>query len=281
MTATPSPDRRDFVDRLVIKALGASELPMPRLPSLFESPQTYFAADTDLVEMDDEATAPQPVADTSLVRLARSPLPTPSPQPPALVPHTAGAQPGEETRAHRDVTLPLHDQPAARSAAGGPAVSHLPAIATPAPRTRFRLTRVDEVVHPAHPLGRRPSAIASDDGTLTPAIHVRNVVEHHRRMDHRMASPSVDEQLQGVLVPRASGVVPPPERIYSGQPGRASARELAANNGTVAGDVAVNVTIGRIEVKATRAAASDRQGTKVRGPQPMPLDEYLGQRGAR
>ena len=41
----------------------------------------------------------------------------------------------------------------------------------------------------------------------------------------------------------------------------------------------VNVTIGRIEVRAAPAPAP-RQSTEARGPKPMSLDEYLKQRGS-
>lgn len=41
----------------------------------------------------------------------------------------------------------------------------------------------------------------------------------------------------------------------------------------------VNVTIGRIEVRAA-PATSPRQSTEARGPKPMSLDEYLKQRGS-
>jgi hypothetical protein len=92
-----------------------------------------------------------------------------------------------------------------------------------------------------------------------------------------VAEPGPDPR-EGVLVPRASGLALP----HCATPPRGLERPRADEAGERPNtDVAVNVTIGRIEVRATPAGSSETRRTPSRGPQPLALDEYLGQRGAR
>jgi hypothetical protein len=44
-------------------------------------------------------------------------------------------------------------------------------------------------------------------------------------------------------------------------------------------EITVNVTIGRVDVRATQASPSREKRSRASGPQPVSLDEYLGHRG--
>jgi hypothetical protein len=67
------------------------------------------------------------------------------------------------------------------------------------------------------------------------------------------------------------------EAAMRGEDGRS--RGSYADGRSSEADVTVNVTIGRVEVRAVQASASPGKPARARGPQPVALDDYLTQRG--
>jgi hypothetical protein len=282
----------DFVDRLVMKALGTADLPVPRLPSLYESPAPIAGfprgdADTE------EAFAEIDVA--SPIRRARAPVSTArvgptSPAPPHASPVTstptlepvggprftpAQAASGRSRRAvvARD---PADVRPPAHHAAGGTAAEP---VADDAGRGTGRPMRpagndaIDPDADPRRSRPLRPEALVA-----VPRSHASTPTPRRR---HRTddAPGAEAEPRHGILVPRASGLALP--GVAARPAGVDRPRRADGPGDGPETDVTVNVTIGRIEVRATPAGASAAPRTPSRGPQPLALDEYLGQRGAR
>jgi hypothetical protein len=84
----------------------------------------------------------------------------------------------------------------------------------------------------------------------------------------------------GVLMPFAHGVWPhaPNDRAGSGW-GDIASRRSSAEVSAQTHDVTVNVTIGRVDVRAVQAAAPAARPARARGAQPLALDEYLARHG--
>jgi hypothetical protein len=83
----------------------------------------------------------------------------------------------------------------------------------------------------------------------------------------------------GALLSRDGGLA---LRLADGSAARGEDRWSRLRSGEAGGaeaDVTVNVTIGRVEVRAVQASSSPAKQTRARGPQPLALDDYLTQRG--
>jgi hypothetical protein len=69
--------------------------------------------------------------------------------------------------------------------------------------------------------------------------------------------------------------------LDGGNPGRRRAMSpgTGADVSSPEPEITVNVTIGRVDVRATQAPAAREPRSRANGPQPVTLEEYLGHRG--
>jgi hypothetical protein len=266
MTQTGHHRKPDFFERLIDRTLGVDGGITPRLRSLFE-PAGQTAGPNSL-----EQPQPDAIGDAATERHSQEALPL-TPPPRKMQPDRGPAQ---------DITVrPTEDEPA-------------PIV--PSPRTVFvDASIVAETSPPAIPLAAAP-LVAPDagdpvyaphrDGNASPpaAAHARISVPITvvRRRDpsspgERDAS---DARVPPQLVPDARVTI---ERDFA-TPSRVAHRREPDDRyvGQAAEPAApsVNITIGRVEVRAISAPAP-RPRAEPRGPQPLGLDEYLKRRGAR
>ena len=281
----PAPD---FVDRLVIKTLGAGELPVPRLPSVFEPLQAQGDRE---VEDAGEPAEPDRAAAPPL-RAAPSPhiaglVAEPAPRHPVDrldVGPAAGAR-----RSHASAASADHDRRGGRGAArtAPPALEPRdPGVAT-ARRSPSRPRPDHAAASDSHPGAlpattdpmepRRPHRDAT---LLASAARPEPGPATARREAERGATDDASQAADGMLVPQATGLGFAGAATESRAAGRAAPGPAGAD-GEGRREVAVHVTIGRVEVRATRPAGLDARRAQPRGPQPLALDEYLGHRRAR
>lgn len=99
----------------------------------------------------------------------------------------------------------------------------------------------------------------------------RESAARHRDLDDAQAP-------EGTLLARDRGLA---LRIGDGAASRGDGwpSRLYGDDRSADAEVTVNVTIGRVDVRAVQAAASREQPARGRGPQPLALDDYLTQRG--
>ncbi len=296
----------DFFDHLVSRARGDQNALAPRLPSLFEpvrpldvmadweqAQQTVASADEGLsgaptaqpmASPSKGATkaADSPIAEISGNELKESPLGRPRER------AEGGAKPARSA-----MPMGVHVDPLAPH----PTISPVPLLvpntivhrisgthaARPAdinkvPSTADRRMRIeDESVVPSNKLsaGFRmeegiASAIFPADGEAAATIHEAltasaQTVVPHDVAEHRAATPQMTPRM--IIEPK---VVRPLMHI----------EQRGAEEAPVT--PVVNVTIGRIEVRAMpdQSNTSHRR-SETCGPKPMSLDEYLRQRGGR
>lgn len=266
---------------MVDRARGTVAAVVPRLPSRFEPDPAVPLLRSDAGE---EAPPPEPViaaGDGALrgpVPAAREARPTPArpgatratgddhedsrparvvpaepldtPRwPPAYRAHgeDAPAQPDGESEARPDsgrrggaAVSPRSDAPAAR-----------PAPEQPPPRDGF---------------ARRSRAPLAAPALVRRDAHAGDRLEPAGR---------------GVLVPARPAADPlEPGPVARAAPSRGSGRDGLPGGGATTTEAVVNVTIGRIEVRAVPGTQTRRELSGRGGPKPLGLEEYLQRRGA-
>lgn len=103
------------------------------------------------------------------------------------------------------------------------------------------------------------------------AGRARESAAHDRDLDDAQAR-------EGTLLARDRGLA---LRLGDGAASRGEGwpSRLSGDDRSADAEVTVNVTIGRVDVRAVQTAASREQPARARGPQPLALDDYLTQRG--
>lgn len=276
----------DFLAHMVDKALGTAAAVEPRLPSLFELPQgAMLRAGTGWPD------DPLRVADREGER-GRLTVGTPVVADPALLPQpdkrdaAAGSDSGSSGSLMPAFFAPMPaaresallaartDRDAARSDRGAPGGQTAEARRTPVTQELRPLSDGDEVaaLRPPAPDRDRPSPLSSFPAGRDPATKSEEPEETHAR--------DADRAERATLAPDARAIRPvivvaPPTVPYRSR--RDEVRGEQANAQPVP---VVNVTIGRIEVRAVQApGVAMKPRPEKRGPQPMSLDEYLKRRG--
>jgi hypothetical protein len=314
MTQAGHHTKPDFFERLIDRALGADGGVAPRLRSLFEpAPQAAMAP-----AWQEETSTPDAMADafqddSSLPPSSRRAAPVRAPQQDIAPPvRDAPSTPVHEPQ--QDTVPPAREVPpktatTARSRAPTPVHEPQQDIVPPAhdaPSTTATATTARR---------RAPMPVAGADEGETPAAalpaHVEAAVllPHHadtasappaepaplpvsptpaRRRDRSApapallpsCSPAADEAASPQLVPDARMAV---ERIFLTPPPASRQQrpdDRRDHDWAEPAAPTVNITIGRVEVRAVSAPAP-RPRAEARGPQPLGLDEYLKRRGAR
>jgi hypothetical protein len=131
--------------------------------------------------------------------------------------------------------------------------------------------------------GRGGGADGSDEAREQDAQRLWARLGETDRRDRESARRDVDlddaRARDGALLSRDGGLA---LRLADGSAARGEdrwSRLRSGEAGAAEHDVTVNVTIGRVEVRAVQASTSPAKQTRARGPQPLALDDYLRQRG--
>ncbi|HZX72679.1 MAG TPA: hypothetical protein VFE77_17935 [Rhodanobacter sp.] len=243
----------DFLDRLAARAIGSETMLAPRLPSLFESPQStpiMPLTETGDARARDADKTPDTVATPAAVRppSAHAVEPIRRSTPHVMSPdRRALSEPVSAVAIPRDVASP------------------------PAP-VASAVLRGAMVECSAEPVRSEELSKARTSSTVQP-----------RQTRIEVAQPEAKP------VPVAGSLWPAPEPVFSRprassepvRPGRASGSHgRAAPPGSrraPASESVVHVSIGRLEVRAAPSAAAPSR--RRPGPQPASLDDYLRQRG--
>jgi hypothetical protein len=314
MTLGAHESKPDFFERLIDQALGVDGAIAPRLRSLFEpAPQAAMAP-----EWQEETSAPDAMADAfqddsplppSSPRAAPVRAPQQDIAPPARdAPPTPVHEPQQDTAASRREVRPKTAK-TARSRAPTPVHEPQRDTAPPALEVPPRTATTARL--------RAPMPVAGADEGEAPAAalplpaHVEAAVllPHHveiarappaepaplpvsptpaRRRDRSAPapallpsrSPAADAAASPQLVPDARMAV---ERIFLTPPPASRQQrpdDRRDHDWAEPAAPTVNITIGRVEVRAVTAPAA-KPRAEARGPQPLGLDEYLKRRGAR
>jgi hypothetical protein len=273
MTAGVHQAKPDFFERVIDKALGTDGAIAPRLRSLFEpAPGSSWLEERD-------------AGDAATAHRSREALP-PAPPPREMQPDRGPPQ---------DIAVrPAGDEPTPAAPAHRPVfvdariVAQSPEPATPRAAALLVAPDADDAGDPVDGTLRPPRAVAAiprgphrDDDASPPApghARISLPITLARRRDPASQG---EAEASGVsaspqLVPDSrvtiEGVFATPSRLAHHQPGDRPAEASAAPS--------VNITIGRVEVRAVSAPAP-RPRAEPRGAQPLGLDEYLKRRGAR
>jgi hypothetical protein len=262
MTEAGHQAKPDFFERLIDRALGVDGEIVPRLRSLFEpAPQTAMAPDWQ-----EETSAPPVMAED-----ARDDLP--------FSQSRRSAEAGGETKHGIESTAPLEAASARATIAG--------------PLARAPLAAADDGVPSAAALpspARLDAAPRAADHAVSASAPPAEgaLVSLSRPPARRRSAPApahvppravaADEAARARLVPNGGIAV---ERIFVTPPGASRQRDDRPHNDLQESAVpTVNITIGRVEVRAVSAPAP-KQRAEPRGSQPLGLDDYLKRRSAR
>lgn len=255
--ATPPP--MDFFNGVVLKARGAESGIAPRLPSLFEPVAGVAMAPMDAIE--EQVAAARDLQDASPEsRGSRSPVAH------ALRPLAPGLVDALAQGAELD---PMEHDLQGRSAEAA-----LVATLQPVPVvTRLSgglATRRDE---------QQPEGTPAFDVMRTDETDLGRTQESGHEAS-RIGEPKEGRQESGVLIPKPAAVpVPYPSQREAPGTGSATARDLTSSPPMAEQPAPViNVTIGRVEVRAVQAPAGKPRIDPSK-PKPLSLDDYLKQRG--
>jgi len=263
MTEAGHQAKPDFFERLIDRALGVDGEIAPRLRSLFEpAPQMAMAPDWQ-----EETSGPPVMAEDS-----RDDLP--------FSQSRQSAELGGETKHDIDTTAP-------------PTLEGASARATMArPLARALLAAGDGGVPSAAalPAPARLDAAARESASAPPPEGALVSLSHPpaRRRDRSAPAPAhvspravtADEAAPARLVPDGGIAV---ERIFVTPPGASRQRQpddRRDNDLQESAAPTVNITIGRVEVRAVSAPVP-KPRAEARRLQPLGLDDYLKRRGAR
>lgn len=293
----------DFLQRLVSRALEEDSAIEPRLPSLFE-PASVSSLDAGVAWQD----TPTSVADPAVeIRTNDGEVGAGRPQtkidPTPRLGHdvlNAAATPW------RAEPMSLAKQPdpwpaAARGLDAEPQPQSMPSSPQRAAAARRRLSPaawtesaasaeqyppkvVDVVTRELHPFagdvppreGRRPIT-GPDHREASPARAASHDLSGMQERANLRARTDLDDT-RGTLVPVSTAaaqriVVAPQAALYRPPPDEAPVEQADASAAPI-----VNVTIGRLEVRALPTGAPAKPRSERRGAQPMSLDDYFKQR---
>ncbi|QGZ38233.1 hypothetical protein IP92_01464 [Pseudoduganella flava] len=249
-----------FLQRLALRGNGTLPVLRPRLPGLFEPPAGVAAL---------------PVGDDGGADDAAA-MPAPAEQGRTRTMHPSSPAPERITRDESDTSIARMPQGASPSSAEPVrAVTAAQALTRPEPQhhaaTAAHPNVIAPVIEPPAPspvahasLPRQQTAMPERPRLQPPAALDRSPIDDDRAALHRSPPPATPAPALTPSVPSAPDAV---RAARAAQP--AAATPLPT----------VQVTIGRVEVRATQApAAPVRQSSR---PQPTSLDDYLRQRDGR
>ena len=293
----------DFIQRLVSRALDEDSAIEPRLPSLFE-PASASWVDTDWQDMSAQVADEAAEGDAGDNRLETgrhrgevAPVPTggddnlPQTTSPRDVALTAAAPapelrpiaPGDvDGEAHPSATVtPPHQLVAAARARAAPNVRSMQAKSAKRPAPNLPdvpIRGLRPLVGEERAVARRPSTADPDQPVAAPSLTARR--SSFADMDDPANFPVSTGRggARGALVPSSTAAAQRIAVALPGVPYRPGRNEALIEHADDSAAPTVNVTIGRVEVRALPAATTVKPRNERRGPQPMTLDDYLKQR---
>lgn len=264
MKAGASAPPMDFLSHIVVKARGAESSIAPRLPAMFEP-----VAGVELAPMEATEEWMTSVAARELQALQPTSMPSRSPagmhEPRPLAPRPV------RTTEQADERVPGEADRRERAAEGVPVASLQPLPG-----------RAGVVASPA----TRPAGQRSDFKPETGVLRAASAVLRRAQGRAREVSGPVPNDLHqesGVLIPKPEASPAPYSAIRAAPRADAAsaARDFPANTPTMQmtePPPVINVTIGRVEVRAVQPPAGKPRSEPSR-PKPLSLDDYLKQRG--
>lgn len=262
MKASATTPPMDFFNRIVVKARGAESSIAPRLPALFEPVSGVGWTPTTAIE--------EELATSVAARALQEPQPASVPPrgPGMHELHPLAPRP-VETAGQGDEPVPAKPGRQARAAEASSVASlqPLPVIA-------------GIVASPATRPGEQQSDYKPEPDVMRTA---KTVLRRTPESAREVSGPGPKElhQESGVLIPKPTvGPAPyPAAREAPGADVATAARDFTANTPmTEQSAPVINVTIGRVEVRAVHAPAGKPRNEPSR-PKPLSLDDYLKQRG--
>jgi hypothetical protein len=261
-----------FVEHLVAKARGTASTIAPRLPSLFEPVVALQAPEKTPEETKEETDAASAPAWTPAAREVAQTVPDAGPLP---VPPQAASRDGDRSgharsgaakdRIGQAVSLPDPNATPALAALPLPSMTTIPA---PQPsRPRRADVDVSAVLEPATGTRHPAHTVAMGEERAIPPQPAPGV-------DRPAPLPPDRPYATGILVPQPPAVALPPAALRS---------EAESSTGAAAAEQSapvINVTIGRVEVRAVQSAPPAARASAPK-PKPLGLDDYLKQRGGR
>lgn len=255
----------DFLGRIVDKALGRDGGLRPRVPSLFEP---VFHAGIGTAEGSQAAAATGEAADDKLpplrehdgVRLR-----------PARVTEAQPDQPVIRSRPPEPAPLAASRTEAVSASPVPFAAAHVPsAVALPSIRDDYDTSALP------HPAAAHVPYAGAGDARRSAAVgpSVAATADETASSDRRLRQ-------NGALTPsfdrNAHAIAAEPQAVVHRRP---AAQQSHPEHSAVGMEPVVNVTIGRIEVRAAVQPASAPRRIEARGQRPMSLDDYLKRRGS-
>ncbi len=260
MTSPNSGNRSDFLGQLIERSSNDGAALQPRLPSFFESSAAMTPNGFD----EEEVASIFKETKESSVNVSRA---------------SVAAQPEAERREKRDGVSPINS-------------SLRPSIST-AIRTadnaavRGSLTTTVETIRDVveeriaqsapNPVNAPPIARIADNSTMPMRVQIRppsDASELARDIGTNETRSDAEPLPSLRKAPPAYLIAEPSSAVRS----MAAMREALDSETRPAAPV-INVTIGRLEIRATQNSKASPKPTSTSGAQPMSLDDYLKQRG--
>lgn len=299
----PPPDLvgDDFLDRLLDRAAGKTAVVQPRVPSLFEPEQGFQASFVG-------GSAPEPFgaveAERSSPWAAELPATTERPSEQRAVSPAEALDTAADARERVDRALPPPGEPRrggppASRAGGAPErgllralLVHPPALVPDAGSNRdaMEAPELGTSAGPSSPA--RPSPSADGRGGLSGALRpaqrepagtmetLRSAFQQAPGQSSPHAPSRRGPSNAGSPFDRGGALLPSSPHLAQragaqGPPADRRARpDSTAERGSITRETVVNVTIGRLEVRASQESRKAPR-TEMSGPRPMSLDDYL------
>jgi hypothetical protein len=263
----------DFLGRLVDRSFGLGEGVQPRVASLFEPATTFSPAVWDA-----EAALSNAESTHSEQESRLPPLDSHNRNVhPAARNLARGTETSEQPSRHEaSAPLDLSDV-VARSRSGILNAANAPALMSEEKGGALNDEHADR--NPLH--GSLAAATSNADDSSPPAlpreIEPRQFVESRREIQRESVTGNEHPSQVGKLVV----TLLPPTQYAAGEPPKSTIRS-SREQAMTAPEPVINVTIGRVEVRAVSAAApATRARDRSAEPHPMSLEEYLQRRGGR
>jgi hypothetical protein len=261
MNESHEPRASDFLDRMVGKAVGAADALKPRVSGMYEplatsnpeDPWTIAGDETDpeSLEVEGADETPRRISPPSRARVAR-----PNGRPP--VEAVAEAERPKVTRGDGAAHARVHE------------IQSFESDTAPASHAVTGVRAPEVVERPSH-----ASATTSNGSAVIAAPESMRIANDAPGRNDRTPAAAPE----GVLVaPAAEASWADPHRP-SQSPFQPLADRRRDQIQARAPETTVNVTIGRVEVRAVQPRAGDRPGPRGQKSLPLSLDEYLKQSG--
>jgi hypothetical protein len=274
----------DFFARLAARARGDAPVVRPRLPSRFEDAEPAAApSEADHAAGWEEAVPaprtlrrPAAIEETAVADPPRARPPRSVPAPPPTAPAASQAAPHPARRA---LAPEPADAPEPASAAAPPVVTAARAqaprtAAEPEPQPRARAPRED-VREPRLPRERAPLATPPEPSPRRDPVRTPRADDAQpARIAPRAAAPELP------VIPRVVRTVTDVPAAIVPRVTRAVPERRPAQAAPPPAETTIHVTIGRIEVRAAAATASER-GREAVPSAVMSLGDYLEARSGR